>query len=335
MKRILAGILVTLLLCSTILTGCSKHERNHRITTSADKSDKETIYLTGEPQEIADSVFELICDAKTTDDLRNLVANHGNVMGNTLSKTLKTLDGDIDDEECVYIDVNAASADEDDDGYNHYSIHCFYYLTVDGEEYILEFELILVSEYEVERHGLNILTITEYDDFNFNDHRKDYVTPDEVMDNEVLAYVQELSAKHHKKVMKMDEHRVIPEAEELMEEILYCLEEEDEDELMDLYSDTNVNSKEDIDDICEDEVEALMDAFGGEKLTAVGSVISFYDYSLKPTYVDCDDVDRPLEYVARYIISDGHDEIKIQIIYVPYSLSEDYYGIQSIAILEE
>lgn len=331
-KHALASLL---LIGSMLLSSCS-HEMNHSITRNASKFDMDTIYLTGDPQEIADDVFEMICDAEDIDDLKKLVSPHGNVMGSTLKDTLKTLDGHIDDEECVYIDVNISTPDENKkNGTNHYSIHCFYYLTVDDEEYILEFEVVLVSEYEVNRHGLNILCIEEYDDFNLNDHRKDYVTPDMVKGHEVQEYVQTIYADHHKKVMHMDEGRVIPEMEELMEEILYCLEEEDDDELLDLYSDDNVNSRDDIDDYKEDEVDKLMDVFGGEDLSAVGSVIQFQDYSLKPTYVDCDDVDDPLEYIGRYIISDGDDEYKIQVIYIPYSLSEDYWGIQSITFVEE
>lgn len=304
------------------------------IDERAEDMDKETIYLTGNPQEIADSVFDMICATNNVKDFKKLVSEQSSVNTSRIKEIIETLDGNIENEKCIYIDVEALTNEESSNECAFYSIHCYYYLTVDGNEYILEFYTILVDEYELYKHGIWTLRIEDYADFNVDNHRSDYVTSDAVAGHEVLEYVQTVYAKHHENVMSMGEHCRVPESIELMEEILYCMEEQDNDTILDLYSNINVNSKDDIEKYKIGQVNDLMDTFGGKKLSAVGSILCSYDYSLKPSIVDCDDIEKPYEYILRYIVSDGENEYKLQVVYIPEYSSEEYEGIQSISFVK-
>ena len=320
---------------SVFVTSC---QRQNFIDSKMDDSDKKTMYLTGNPQELANQIFELILDADDVDDIDALKTfDSNNVTKKRMKEILEALDGDIDDEECIYVDVVAETNEESKNECAFYAINCAYYLTVDGDEKVLTFYVILVDEYEVYKHGISSLQIVDYDDFNPDKGHADTMSVDEAKGHPVLEYVEPLYANHHKKVMNWDEHERYPESRDLMEEILYCLEDDDDDALLDLYAGTNVNSKEDIEDIAENQVDELFDIMGGEDLVATGGIVGFYDYSLVPAFVDCDDIDRTLEYVMRYIIDVDGDEYKIQVVYVPEfgGAPDDYVGIQSITIIEE
>ncbi|MCQ2531367.1 MAG: hypothetical protein MJ093_01515 [Saccharofermentans sp.] len=328
-------VICVMLMMSVLLTSC---QRQNFIDRKMDDSDKETMYLTGDPQELSDQIFDLIIDADDADDIEAIkTKDSNNVTKKRIKEVLEELDGDIDDEECIYVDVIAETNEESKNDCAYYAINCAYYLTVDGDEKVLTFYVILVDEYEVYKHGISSLQILDYDDFNPDKGHNNTMTIEEAKDHPVLEYVEPLFANHHKTVMDWDEHERYPESRELMEEILYCLEDDDDDALLDLYSETNVNGKEDIEDIAEEQVEELFDLMGGEELSAVGGVVGFYDYSLKPSYVDCEDIDRTLEYAMRYIIDVDGDEYKIQVVYVPEygGAPDDYVGIQSITIIEE
>ncbi len=325
-----------LLICMLVsLTGCSSN-RMHFVNSRMDDSESEMMYVTANgTQEMADKVFEIIINSEDADELLEYKSQSSqNVTEKRCKEVLETLDGEIDNEELIYIDVDCSADDEK----ANYSFDAHYYLTVDGEEYVLSFCDIIVGEYEVFRHGIHSLVIEKYEDYNPDNHREDFVLPDEVKDRRVMVFNTPVTANHNNDFFSkgfLDNTQYDSRA--LMEEILYLVEEDDEKGLIDLYANVSVNG-ENMDEIPKKQVGELLSVMGGKKnLEAAGGIVDHYSFDLKPQDVDCEGIEKPEEYGMRYIIEIDGVKYKLQIVYVSSedkTMPEDYVGIQSITFVE-
>ncbi len=320
-------------------TGCFSKGKRDKFDHYVKKPDGPIIYLDGTPEELADDVFDLIVEADSNEDYKEL-AGVFYIDTKTMKKVTSFDEDDIDDVECIDVRVSIESNEEADNDCAYYAIEAAYSFELDGEDKVCEFYFVLVNEYEWQAVGLDEVRLIDADEYNGKSAHTKMVTPDEVEDHPVMEYIKPVKAEHHKKVCNWNEHERVPESIELMEEILYCLEEEDDDELIDLYSEVNVNGKDDLHKQAKEEVKALMNELGGEDdLEAKGRVLWFKDYSLLPTYIDdADDIDHPHEYIIRYIIDNDGDEVKVQVVYISSwddTTPDECVGIQSITIIDE
>ncbi len=352
MKRKIKAIVVMVLsLCvATCTTGClnisdilqsmgsisNDSNKMKFVNSQMDDYESQMMYVTSEgPQEMADKVFDIIISCESVDELmgyRTVLSNNVNRM--RCKDVLEALDGNIDNEECVFIDVKCSENDE----LLRYSIDAYYYLTVDGNEYVLFFSTVIVSEYESFKHGLHSLQIMNYADYKPNNHRKDYVTPEEAMGHPALVFNTPVTAKHNETIFtKGNRDNTQYDGRRLMEEVLYLIEENEEEKLKDLYAKVNVNG-ENMDEISKNQVAELLDVMGGkDNLEAAGGIVCSPSFDLEPVYVDCEGIDYPTEYGMRYIIEVDGVKHKLQIVYVSSedkTMPEDYVGIQSITFVE-
>lgn len=340
MKRIKLAtgvLLIASLLTAT--TGCLGKGKRDKFDYYVKKPDGPVIYLDGNPEELADDVFDLIMAADSYEDYKEL-AGVSYIDTKVMKKITSFDEDDIDDVECVGVWVDIKSEDESKNGCSYYAIEAAYSFELDDEDMVCDFYFILVDEYEWNNVGVAKVELIDADEYNGKSSYTKMITPDEVEDHPVMEFIKPVKAEHHKKVCNWDEHQRVPESIELMEEILYCLEEEDDDELIDLYSEENVNGKGDLHKQAKEEVKALMHELGGEDdLEARGRILNFKDYSLKPTYIDdADDIDHPHEYIMRYIVDADGEEVKVQVVYISAwddTTPDELVGIQSISIISE
>ncbi len=322
---------------SDILQAAGSNSNNMKFVNSQmDDYESQMMYVTSEdPQEMADKVFDIITSCESVDELigyKTVLSNNVNRM--RCKDVLEALDGNIENEECVFIDVRCSESDE----LLHYSIDAYYYLTVDGNEYVLFFSTVIVSEYEEFKHGLHSLQIMNYADYKPNNHRKDYVTPEEAMGHPALVFNTPVTAKHNETIFtEGNRDNTQYDGRRLMEEVLYLMEENEEEKLKNLYAKVNVNG-ENMDEISKNQVAKLLDVMGGkDNLEAVGGIVCSPSFDLVPVYVDCEGIDYPKEYGMRYIIEVDGVKHKLQIVYVSpedKTMPKDYVGIQSITFVE-